>query len=715
MSGEVKLEIGQRVLIDGCEHEFVRLLPASDPTDTRRDLQFIEVRTGFILQMRHSEFDLRFAAGEITMPSPHDRPGDELPANENNEADAELRSLRQDLLRAFDESPVPKTDVALTEFVQKTAEEKGIQSEKLPKGSTFRTWLRTRGVQGERRRKHMGRRREQCGRKKRLDPIVEQIVKEESELYFKKIGVTARDVYASARFRVSQLNGQRKAEGLKPLCPASRTVVWRRLMANTHYENVRRRFGERKAKLLFKAYANYQKPSDILEVVIIDDTVVDCHIIDETETTDDGYPIVIGRPHIAIALDSYSRCVIGYVIDFKDPSVETAMACLRNIARSKRDLNTRFPELRGTFAWGGLPQTVLYDRAWGYVGSSMQDALDDVGVSITNAPAATPEYKGRGERFFDTLNTRFFHKLPGAVPFKSDKVNEHGLDPVSEARLTLEDLHRLLVQAIIDYNNDEHTGLGDIPARLWNARAKNGIPYPDNLRQFDMACAKLARPLVLSSKGIELNGLRYCSPDVSDLLNDMTPVASKRGHRFGTVGVKVKYFPEDLSAIFVWNSVRNDYVRLPCVETRFSAGLGEYQNSKLNEFRKKRGLAWRSEDDRCAGRALFLKDATAKLGSRLIRHRKQAKKAVDNSEIVMAAVQTNSSLETDAVTLPSDATLNRTGGETPERKSVRKRKSGKPPSAGQRGVKPANENRTGEDHFAEDDRLSFLNGFKREG
>jgi len=711
MSGEIKLEIEQCIMIDGCEHAFKRLLPPSSPADERRDLQFMETRTGYIIQMSHAEFDRRFSAGEITMPSPHDRPGDELPEDEGNEMDAELRTVRQTLLRAFDEDPVPKTDAALTAFVERVGEKEGLKPDLLPKGSTFRTLLRTRGVPGERRRKHMGRRRELFGRKKRLDQQVEQIVKEESELYFKKVGVTARDIYASARHRVVELNKERKKNGLNPLRPASRTVVWRRLMSDTNYDTARRRFGAKKARLLFKANENYSKPTNILEVVIIDDTIADCHVIDENVRTNDGYPIVIGRPHIAIALDSYSRCVVGYLIDFKDPGVETAMACLRHIVRQKRELNMRFPGLRGTFAWGGLPQTVLYDRAWGYVGSSMQDALDDVGVSVTNAPAGTPEYKGRGERFFDTLNSRLFHKLPGAVPFKTHKVKEHELDPVSDARLTLDELHQLLVQAIIDYNNDEHSGLNDIPARVWNAQAKNGIQYPDNLHQFDMACAKLAPPRVLSSQGIELNGLQYCSASVSDLLHDMLPTAPKRGYREGTLEVKVKYFPEDLSAVFVWNTVRNEYVRITCVMEQFTAGLSEYHYGKITAFQKDQMLAWRSEDDMCKARALFLKDATTKLGSRLLRSRKNAKKALgDTAQCVEA--QGNSPIEKDSVVLPSDATLSRVGGAAPERKSVRKHKRGKSPNKPVQPILSANENMIAEDRFSGLDRLDFLNGFK---
>jgi putative transposase len=714
MTGEVKIDIGQTVILNDCEYEFVRLLPSSNQADIRRDLQFVEIRTGCITPLTHAEFDRRYDNGEITLPSGLDRPGDELPEDKENEIDGDMRTVRQTLLRAFDESPVAKTDKALNEFIVRAAKARGIQSEWLPKASTFRGWERTRGEKGKRARKHMGRRREPNGRKKGLDPIVEKIVTEASEAYFRKNGVSATDVYAMARHSVTKLNIERERAGHLPLRPASRTVVWRRIVENSRFENVVRRCGARKAKLMFKPHQSYAKPTEILELVIIDDTVVDCFVIDESETNEEGYPVVIGRPHLAIALDSFSRCVIGYVIGYADPSVETAMACLRNLVRPKRDLTDKYPGIRGSWVWGGLPQTVLYDRAWSYVGSSMLDALDDVGVSITSAPAGTPEYKGRGERFFGTLNSRLFCKLPGGVPYKPQKMKENDLNPITAARLTLDDLHKLIIQAIIDYNNADHSELNDIPARLWNSRAKKGIHYANDLLAFDMACAKLAPPRVLSSKGIELFGLHFCGPEVFDLLNDMVPVAAKRGHREGTVEVKVKYLPENISVVFIWNTVRNRYVKVHCTEKRYSEGLGEYQHSKIMEFCKERSLAWRNENEQCEARALFLKEATAKLGSRLIRNRKNAKKVLARSEQFVAENVLNSRFQSPAIEIPSDSTLNRKAGDQPPRAKTRKQRKNTCAAVDEIPIKNqahSVQDSAANDAFSDCDRESLLDGF----
>ena len=550
-------------------------------------------------------------------PSVLDRSGDEVPEDERD--DKELRDLRQTLLRAYDKNPVPKSDKALSQFVKDTMASLDFKSDWVPSGATLRTWMRTRGSEGDRRRKHMGRRRESGRKGSRLDAIVEAAIKEKSDPYFRKAGIHTTDVHAAVRTHIADLNIERTGKGLNPIRPPSRKTVWERVTTDMRYHNTKRKYGTKKANQMFKPQKTYQHPKKILELVLIDDTVIDCHVIDE------DFPVVVGRPRLSIAVDSYSRCIVGCEIGFSDPSVETAMATLRDVVRPKTDLKERFPDIRGELM-GGVPETVMFDRAWGFVGSSMIDALDDVGISLVLAPAGTPQHKAIVEHTFDSLNKRIFHKLPGAVPFKSDKLRENGVDPIADARLTLDQLTELTVQAIIDHNNDYNTGLKDVPSRLWNEQARQGIQYPMDLHAIDMACAKLAPPRILSSKGIELNGIRYCSPVVFELLNDMLPGSHKRGRRSGTVEVKVKYLPEDLSKVFVWNTVRNKYVEVACLEERYTKGLSEFHHKKVEAFRKERALAWSSEDDRCRARTLLNTEATSQLNSRLIGNRRRAQK-----------------------------------------------------------------------------------------
>ena len=275
-------------------------------------------------------------------------------------------------------------------------------------------------LDGDRRRKHMGRRHESGRKRSRLDVVVEAVIKEKSDQYFPQGGLHTTDVHAAVRTHFADLNIERMAKGLNPIRPPCRKTVWERVTSDMRYDNTKRKYGSKKANQMFKPQKTYQHPKTILELVLIDDTVIDCHVVDAE------FPVVVGRPRLSLAVDSYSRCIVGCEIGFSDPSVETAMATLRNVVRPKTDLKERFPDIRGELM-GGIPQTVMFDRAWGFVGSSMIDALDDVGISLVLAPAGMPEYKGRVEHVFDTLNKRIFHKLPGAIPFKPHELRENGV------------------------------------------------------------------------------------------------------------------------------------------------------------------------------------------------------------------------------------------------------------------------------------------------
>ena len=248
-------------------------------------------------------------------------------------------------------------------------------------------------------------------------------------------------------------------------------------------------------------------------------------------------------------------------------------------------------------------------------------------------------------------------------------------DAVGDARLTLAQLRQLTMQAIIDYNDEFHTGLKDTPARLWNEQARQGISYPQDLHAIDLACAKLAPPRILSNKGIELHGVQYCSPAVFDLLNDMLPNSPKRNRRKGGVEVKVKYLPEDISKVFVWNTARNKYVEVACLEERYTKGLSEFHHKKVEAFRKERALAWTSEDDRCRARTLLNTEATSQLNSRLIGSRRRAQKILDRDNVAALppVIKSRPSHSDGAQIIPVESVSNRVNGDQPERASVRKR------------------------------------------
>ncbi|MBF3173705.1 DDE-type integrase/transposase/recombinase, partial [Pseudomonas aeruginosa] len=67
-----------------------------------------------------------------------------------------------------------------------------------------------------------------------------------------------------------------------------------------------------------------------LEQVQIDHTVIDLIVVDDR----DRQPI--GRPYLTLAIDVFTRCVLGMVVTLEAPSAVSVGLCLVHVACDKR-------------------------------------------------------------------------------------------------------------------------------------------------------------------------------------------------------------------------------------------------------------------------------------------------------------------------------------------------------------------------------------------
>jgi putative transposase len=67
-----------------------------------------------------------------------------------------------------------------------------------------------------------------------------------------------------------------------------------------------------------------------LDQVQIDHTVIDLIVVDDR----DRQPI--GRPYLTVAIDVYSRCLLGMVVTLEAPSSVSVGLCIAHMARDRR-------------------------------------------------------------------------------------------------------------------------------------------------------------------------------------------------------------------------------------------------------------------------------------------------------------------------------------------------------------------------------------------
>ena len=111
--------------------------------------------------------------------------------------------------------------------------------------------------------------------------------------------------------------------------PARNTVALR-IAGLDPLKTVRRRGGQDASRELQGAGGVPPTVAEPLEQVQIDHTVIDLVVVDAR----DRQPI--GRPYLTLAIDVFTRCVLGMVVTLEAPSAVSVGLCLAHVACDKR-------------------------------------------------------------------------------------------------------------------------------------------------------------------------------------------------------------------------------------------------------------------------------------------------------------------------------------------------------------------------------------------
>ena len=102
---------------------------------------------------------------------------------------------------------------------------------------------------------------------------------------------------------------------------------------------------------------------------------------------EEGTKVLIERPWLTLAIDCYSRMILGAVLTYEGPSVYSAMHCLRQVVRNKKFLIEKYGYHKGATDGFGRPTTVIVDNAWEFTGLSFQVCCEACGIHVIWAPS----------------------------------------------------------------------------------------------------------------------------------------------------------------------------------------------------------------------------------------------------------------------------------------------------------------------------------------
>jgi len=386
--------------------------------------------------------------------------------------------------------------------------------------------------------------------KTRIPTFAEAVVEE----VIKDFYLTAQR--PSAQKTIIEVQRRCHNRGIEPPSPST---VRARIKQIPERAALRERGYREKAKNKFMPAAGKFPNADFpLAVVQIDHTPADIILVDDLHRKP------IGRPWITLAVDVYSRMIVGYYLSFDAPSETSVAMCIAHAILPKEDwlllhgVDAQWP------VWGA-PKTIHVDNGPDFRSGSFRRSCLAYDINLEFRPVKQPRYGGHIERALGSVLTEI-HTLPGTT-FSSIKDKE-GYDPAKHATMTKSEFEVWLVTLICKvYHERLHTGIGMAPRKKWdigilgNAEVQGvGLPprVADRLSVLLDFLPSFQR--TVQTFGVTIDAMTYYAEALRPWINAQDPDSGqKRTFVF-------RRDPRDISAIWFRDPVLNEYFKIPLAD-----------------------------------------------------------------------------------------------------------------------------------------------------
>ncbi|WP_312682832.1 Mu transposase C-terminal domain-containing protein [Stenotrophomonas chelatiphaga] len=245
----------------------------------------------------------------------------------------------------------------------------------------------------------------------------------------------------------------------KITAPAPSTIR-RRLKELSPAMTLRRRGFKDKARDVYEPIRGSFPGADFpLAVVQIDHTPLDVIVLDEVHRKP------IGRPWLTLAIDVYSRMIVGLYVTLDKPSATSVAMCISHAMTPKSEYLGALGVEGNWPVWGQIG-TLHADNAREFKCKAVTRGCQANQIDMQWRPVKKPHYGAHIERYMGVVATEL-KKVPGTT--FSNIQQRKGYDSEKEAVCTMKEVEAYLVEFIVNnYHQRSHSQLQDAsPARVW--------------------------------------------------------------------------------------------------------------------------------------------------------------------------------------------------------------------------------------------------------
>lgn len=417
--------------------------------------------------------------------------------------------------------------------------------------------------------------------KEKCEAVIAIIGDVVDQIYLTPERPSVQDSWDEMEVRIKRENEYREQDDKLPVPHIS--TLYNVINKIDSYERDLARYGKRYADAKHRTNKLGARPTRPLERVEIDENQLPFMVIDPERL------LPIGRPWLIWAIDVFTRLIIGFYFSFIRPSYAEFMQCLLHAIKPKDYVREKYPKVKNDWLPYGLHESDFTDNAKIYYSGGFNEALSHLGGRVEYSRRFMASDKPYVERSFLTYARRVLRKYPGTT--FSNIFERADYDPTKHALVPMDVLEEITHIWIIDiYSRSYHRGLKDVPARVWETSTKKFPPVlPHDVNDLDILIGYVTWRKVRAT--IELFGLLYGC--------DALAVVRQRikGEK-----AKIKYNPEDLSLIWVFDPYNGIYIPVPALDQDYTRGLSLWAHNIIKEYAKRIAKGYVNRDDLCRAR-----------------------------------------------------------------------------------------------------------------
>lgn len=389
--------------------------------------------------------------------------------------------------------------------------------------------------------------------KSRLENDVDNIINDKiAEIYLTSSKKSITKVIRSIKIKCKELD----------ITPPHENTIRNRIKNLSEEEVLKARYGKKSARDKFEPIkGNFPGANFPLSVVQIDHTCVDIILVDEL------YRKPFMRPYLTIAIDVYSRMVVGFHLSFDPPGEMGTGLCIANAILSKELLLEKH-SINGDWPCWGTMATIHLDNAKEFRGNMLKLACQNYGINIEHRPVATPHWGGHVERLLGTFSKEI-HNLPGST---FSKIADRGnYDSQAKASLTINEFEKWLITYIVNvYHKKLHSAIYMSPLEKYkkgifgeNGSLGTGLPPKlFNERRVRLDFMPFFERTV-QEYGVLIDHVTYYDDILRKYIHsreDSSKYSRKQKFIF-------KRDPRDISIIYFYDPTINEYFEIPYRDT----------------------------------------------------------------------------------------------------------------------------------------------------